>query len=636
MLAPLLALVALHVIPRPVSIVQGTCSVAPSLAAPTGMDPGARDELQQRWNALGVTRRANGANVSLHFVRDGSLPEQGYRLVVAPQGVTISSSDSDGAFYAVMTLAQLPVRESGRWALPCVRISDAPALRWRVLSDDVSRGPLPTMHYFEERIRTIAAFKMNGYSPYMEQVFASPTDPLPAWPDGITPAQLRELALYAARYHVALIPQQQTFAHMHNTLRLEQYASAADFPHGFLLDPGDSLAAAYLKRIIGQELEAVPHPPFFHIGSDETATLGEGTSAAYVNANAGRSAVYAQHINDMNALIAPSGARIMLWDDGIESDPSIMKLLPRSAVIVNWHYDSELSYTKYIQTIAGGGFEQMVAPGANNWNRFFPDLATALPNERVFIDEGKAAHVLGLFQTVWHDDGETLFEATWYPVLYAAAQAWSTTDGFAKDFGSAFFGVQDPAGNELGQDMLYLGSLESKLPEPSNKLFWADPFSPAAAARMKNVDLSALRHAAESVATEFLTRPVPLHANAAAVMLLAAQRYDALGRRYQIAREVRDYYADAAAHPDDAIRDLFWCKYWFWEQRDSDERLALLYAKAWRYEDREDHLASNLERYHLDAQLAIRRADAIDRATYDDYIPNKVLPPLDTVLGITP
>ncbi|MGC2244407.1 MAG: glycoside hydrolase family 20 zincin-like fold domain-containing protein [Candidatus Aquilonibacter sp.] len=98
MLAPLLALVALHVIPRPVSIVQGTCLIAPSLAVPAGMDPGARDELQQRWDALGVTQHASGANVPLRFARDASLAAQSYRLVVSPQGVTIASSDSDGAF----------------------------------------------------------------------------------------------------------------------------------------------------------------------------------------------------------------------------------------------------------------------------------------------------------------------------------------------------------------------------------------------------------------------------------------------------------------------------------------------------------------------------------------------------------
>ncbi|MGD0966883.1 MAG: glycoside hydrolase family 20 zincin-like fold domain-containing protein [Candidatus Aquilonibacter sp.] len=633
MLAPLVALFALHVIPRPVSLDVGACSIAPPIAAPGGIDAGALDEWRERWKALGIGRVSESATSPVRFIRDGSLTPQAYRLIVTASGITIWSADSAGAFYGMMTLAQLPVRAGDAWRVPCVRISDRPALEWRILSDDVSRGPLPTMRYFKERIRTIAAFKMNGYSPYMEHVFASPTDPLPAWPDGITPAQLHELDLYAARYHVALIPEQQTFAHMHNTLRIEQYASAADFPHGFLLDPGSTLAAAYLKRIIAQELAEVPRPPFFHIGSDETSTLGEGTSTEYVASHGGRSAVYAQHINEMNALIAPSGARIMLWDDGIESDPSIIKLLPRTAVIVNWHYDAEKSFEPYIRTIAGGGFEQMVAPGANNWSRIFPDLTTALPNERLFIDEGKAAHVLGLFQTVWHDDGETLFEATWYPVLYAAADAWSTSDGFADDFPSAFFGVNDP---RYAADELLLGALDSRLSETGDKLSWADPFAPAVAARMQNVDLRQFRLDAERVATDMLAVRPPLHVNAAAVMLLAARRYDALGRRYQIAQEVRNYYADAALHPSDAVRDLYWCKYWFWEQRDTDERLAIEYAQAWRYEDREDHLASNLERYHLDAQQAIRRADAIDRATYDDYVPNKTLPPLDTVLGLQP
>ena len=128
-----------------------------------------------------------------------------------------------------MTLAQLPVRV-GRTVGGTVRARSKTGRRCAgaILSDDVSRGPLPTMRYFEERIRTIAAFKMNGYSPYMEHVFVSPTDPLPAPLDGITPAQLRALAVYAARFHVALFPNSRRFAHMHGTLRVETYASAAE------------------------------------------------------------------------------------------------------------------------------------------------------------------------------------------------------------------------------------------------------------------------------------------------------------------------------------------------------------------------------------------------------------------------
>ncbi len=66
--------------------------------------------------------------------------------------------------------------ENGTWVVPCAKIEDRPKLKWRILSDDVSRGPLPTMRYFLERIRTIAAFKMNGYSPYMENTFVDPAN----------------------------------------------------------------------------------------------------------------------------------------------------------------------------------------------------------------------------------------------------------------------------------------------------------------------------------------------------------------------------------------------------------------------------------------------------------------------------
>ncbi len=640
----LAAVLALHLIPRPALVEQpAACSAtAAPLTAPAGFDPGALDELNERWRALGIgTVRSVTAESAISVTHDGSLPPQAYRLDVRAGRAKIESGGAEGTFYAAMTLAQLPRREGGVWRIPCVSISDRPALQWRVLSDDVSRGPLPTMRYFKERIRTIAAFKMNGYSPYMEHAFVSPTDPLPAPLDGITPAQLRELGQYAARFHVALIPEQQTFAHMHNTLRLEQYASAAEFPHGFLLAPNVPLSSEYLSRIIGQELEAVPHPPFFHIGSDETATLGLGATQAYV-AQRGRSQAYADHIVAMNRLIQPSGARIMLWDDGIEADPSIMALIPRDAVIVNWHYDDRASFMPFIRTIAGGGFEQMVAPGDSNWNEIFPDVGAALRNERTFINEGKSAHVLGLFQTVWHDDGETLYEATWYPLLYAAAASWEagdvTPERYADDFPAAFFGVDDRAySNDVAALGRALARLEAHQNYQTDALFWSPIFNDAVETRLAAVDVSAVRLDAEAVEKHLYAVAPPLHANAAAVMFLAARRYDALARKFQIAEEVRAMYADAVAHaaePDGpTVRDLFWSRYWMWEMRDAYEDLAPLYARAWNYESRDGHLASNLERYHASAQRAIALGDAFYRVTYDGYLKTKTLPPLNDVLA---
>jgi hexosaminidase len=641
-----IAATSLHLVPLPARIENLTCASHASLVPRTvaaGFDSAARSELDERWRALGIgaLRTVAARDATITVSRDGSLGPQAYRLIVESGRASIESADASGAFYGAMTLAQLPVRAKGAWTMPCLRIDDRPALPWRILSDDVSRGPLPTMRYFEERIRTIAAFKMNGYSPYMEHVFVSPTDPLPAPLDGITPEQLRALTLYAAGFHVALIPQQQSFAHMHNTLRVEQYAGAAELPHGFLLAPNVPLSMEYLARIVSQELAAVGRPPFFHIGSDETATLGLGQTQAYV-AQRGRSQAYADHVVAMNRLVAPSGARLMLWDDGIESDPGIMKLIPRSAVVVNWHYGDEATFEPYIQTIARGGFEQMVAPGARNWNEIFPNVDAALENEGRFIDEGKASRVLGLFQTVWHDDGETLDEATWYPVIYAAAAAWQAEDvareRFARDFPNAFFGVDDAG---YSADVSDLAAVLRQL-EPADygygqtdALFWADPFS-AAAGQVAKADLRLVRLCAEEAEQHLYFNRPPLHANAAFVMFLAARRYDALGRKFQIAFEVRTMYDDARTHAlsdrDRAERDLYWCRYWMWELRDAYEDLAPLYARAWLYENRDGHLASNLERYHLAAQKAIERADAFYRVT-QSYLHGGTLPPLSEVVS---
>ena len=112
----------------------------------------------------------------------------------------------------------------------------------------------------------------------------------------------------------------------------------------------------------------------------------------------------------------------MIWDDAVQQDHAISPLLPKNVVIVTFHYGVEKTYKPYIDTVANAGFDQMVAPGAANWNEIYPDLGTAYANVGRFVGEAKdAPRMLGMFMTVWHDDGETLYEATWPAVAYAAA-----------------------------------------------------------------------------------------------------------------------------------------------------------------------------------------------------------------------
>jgi hypothetical protein len=608
-------------------------------------DSAGRELAETRWRALGVEPAPPaGLRVAVRISGpDAPKAPQAYRLTVDRRGARVEAADGDGAFYAWTTLAQLARPQAGTWRVPCVRIDDAPALRWRILSDDVSRGPLPTMRYFEERIRTIASFKMNGYSPYMEHVFADPRHPLPAPPGGITARELRELDAYARRFHVVLVPEQQTFAHMHETLRWERYAPLAELPHGYLLAPADPAGEAYVRDLIADELAAVPHPPFFHIGSDEPSDLGRGASRELVAAN-GAGAVYVRHVAGTAGFVLAHGIRPMLWDDALQQHPELFAALPKQLVFVNWHYGSEPSYEPYIERIARGGFEQMVAPGASNWNEIYPDLDAALGNIDRFVSEGKRAHVLGLFQTVWHDDGETLYEATWYPVLYAAASAWETSPvertRFARDFPFAFFGSEDPRYASDLASLARCGTLLRGNPrEYGDDLFWSDPFEPDLRDVAQRLDLRALRLAAEDALAHLRTAPPPpLHAGAADVMQLAALRYDALGRAFQIAAEARDDYDGARAelgkNESYVFRGLNVTKYLFWERRDTLLGLLPLVRSTWEYESRPAHEQSVLERYHVAADRALERADRIASVTYG-YVARKTLPPFDEALGLT-
>src|SRR5688500_5409294 len=223
------------------------------------------------------------------------LNDEGYLLVVAPGAVVAAGRTPAGTFYALQTLKQLVRGEGAAAYAQGVVVTDWPSVRWRGLSDDVSRGPVPTVDFFKRQIRNLAMFKMNMHSLYIEHVFGSTSHPLIA-PEGgaLTHAEIREMVAYARRYHVELVPQQQTFGHLHKALRLEKYNELAEVPYGDVLSP----QAEGTYELIAdwyEELDELFPGRFFHIGADETVELGRGRSAEAVKAK-GLGTVYFGHL----------------------------------------------------------------------------------------------------------------------------------------------------------------------------------------------------------------------------------------------------------------------------------------------------------------------------------------------------
>ncbi|MGH9875179.1 MAG: glycoside hydrolase family 20 zincin-like fold domain-containing protein, partial [Pyrinomonadaceae bacterium] len=143
-----------------------------------------------------------------------NLDVEGYVLVVNAKEVLVAGKSAAGTFYGLQTLKQLVRGEGSDAFIPAVEIVDWPVMRWRGVSDDISRGPVPTVSYIKRQLRTFAAFKLNMHSFYMEHTFASSANPLIGPAGGaLTPDEIRELVAYARRYHIELVPEQQTFGH---------------------------------------------------------------------------------------------------------------------------------------------------------------------------------------------------------------------------------------------------------------------------------------------------------------------------------------------------------------------------------------------------------------------------------------
>ncbi len=414
---------------------------------------------------------------------------EGYTITATPTGLTLTAASATGLFYAAQTTKQLISGDAAHQpVLHLADIRDYPVLKYRGLQDDLSRGPVSTLDYQKKLIRTLAAYKANVYSPYFEHTQQYTSNPLPAPPGGsVTPAEARELTAYAARYHVTVIPDQESFGHLHHNLNWEQYAAIAETPHGTVLAPGQPGSLQLIDQMF-TELAADYPGPFLHIGADETVDLGHGQTKAAVDAQ-GLGPVYLDYLQQIDKTLRPLHRRLLWWGDIAQGTPDLVKALPadfkRDTIAVPWWYNpSKTGYAKYIKPFTDAGIETWVAPGINNWSRVYPNWNYAISNIQGFTREGVELGATGQLNAIWYDDGEALAANNAFGILFGAAQAWQGGQGSPADFeasyGEVFHGDSTGKLNQAQQEIMAAEALlhdQAKVGDASDGLFWLDPWS---------------------------------------------------------------------------------------------------------------------------------------------------------------
>ena len=218
---------------------------------------------------------------------------QGYRLSIAPTGITISASAPAGQFYAAATLRQL--RRQFPKSLPCMEIEDHPDFPVRGVMLDISRDKVPTMQTLFALVDLLAGWKINQLQLYMEHTFAySQHKTVWAAASPMTAEEISDLDAYCQERFIELVPNQNSFGHMERWLKHPQYQhlaeaiDGADTPWGFRWKGPFSLCPtdpASIELLAGLYAELLPNfsSRLFNVGCDETFDIGQGRSNSRVS-----------------------------------------------------------------------------------------------------------------------------------------------------------------------------------------------------------------------------------------------------------------------------------------------------------------------------------------------------------------
>ncbi|RIK53325.1 MAG: glycoside hydrolase [Chloroflexi bacterium] len=361
--------------------------------------------------------------------------------------MTVIGADAAGAFYGVCTLCQLIdlAAQQGEPALPGVHILDWPDIANRGVMLDVTRDRVPTLATLFDLVDLLAGLKVNQLQLYTEHTFAYRGHEQ-VWQDAsaITPEDILRLDAYCRQRYIELVPNQNSFGHMHRWLKLDAYRHLAETPEGvdhpftnvrepFSLCPLDPGSVALLADLYDQLL-----PNFtsrqFNVGLDETFDLGQGRSKAECEAR-GTGRVYLDFLLKVYDLVTTRGHTMQFWSDIIVRDqPDLVAELPRDLIALEWGYEADYPFDKHAALVAASGRSFYVCPGTSSWNTLGGRTANAIGNLQNAAQNGYKHGAIGYLNTDWGDNGHPQpLPVSYLGYLVGAAFSWNVASAAAPD-----------------------------------------------------------------------------------------------------------------------------------------------------------------------------------------------------------
>ncbi|TDE56076.1 beta-N-acetylhexosaminidase [Nonomuraea mesophila] len=317
-----------------------------------------------------------GPGPAIRLALGDDLPPEGYRLTVAPDGVTLDAGSAAGAFYGAQTLRQLlpphAFRRSGTGEaleLPAVHVADEPRFAWRGAILDVARHFMTKADVLRF-IDLMALHKLNvlhlhltddqGWRieikryPRLTEIGSWREESQVGWmgemdgrPHGgyYTQDDLREIVAYAARRHISVVPEIDLPGHTQSAIAAYPELGNLDTPLGVGTTWGvgsnvlnvEDATITFFQNVFDEVLELFPSP-YVCVGGDECPKdqWRASPSAQRRIAELGlrdEDELQSWFIHQFDAYLTERGRRLVGWDEILEGG------LAPGAVVAAWRTD---------------------------------------------------------------------------------------------------------------------------------------------------------------------------------------------------------------------------------------------------------------------------------------------------------
>src|SRR5699024_876960 len=375
----------------------------------------------------------------IHFQIDSGLKNHdAYQLKVNDLGVSLCAKNNNALKYGKQTLWQILEYAELHQNLPEIEILDWADIERRGFMLDVSRDKIPTMESLYHLIDQLSEWRYNELQLYTEHTFAY-RNHKKVWENAspLTAEEIQKLNTYARERGIDLVPNQNSFGHMENWLKHDEYLDLAECETDCqtiwgarkrtALAPTNPKSLELMKELYDELLPNFSSK-YFNIGGDETVELGLGKSKA-LSDKIGKGRVYLDFLEKLNEEVLKNGKQTMFWGDIVLNHPELIKEIPENMIALVWGYDAGYPFDENLKKFQNAKLDFYVVPGTSTWRSEIGRNHNAFTNLKEAVLAAKKYGAKGYLVTEWGDYGHFQPKSVSYPAMVLGANyAWNYQD----------------------------------------------------------------------------------------------------------------------------------------------------------------------------------------------------------------